>query len=60
MHSLKSDAKYFEFNKLAELSYIHEMKFKENDYEYVKFNFADLEREFIRIFNIIEKYLHSK
>ena len=56
VHSLKSDAKYFGFNKLAELSYNHEMKSKANDYEYVKSNFNDLEREFIRIFNIVEKY----
>ena len=57
VHSLKSDSKYFGFNKLAELSYNHEMKSKANDYEYVKSNFNDLEREFIRIFNIVEKYL---
>ena len=57
VHSLKSDSKYFGFNKLAELSYNHEIKSKENDYVYVKSNFNDLEREFIRIFNIVEKYL---
>ena len=59
VHSLKSDSKYFGFNKLAELSYDHEMKSKGNDYEYVKSNFNDLEREFIRIFNIVEKYLKT-
>ena len=57
VHSLKSDSKYFGFNKLAELSYNHEIKSKANDYVYVKSNFNDLEREFIRIFNIVEKYL---
>ena len=57
VHSLKSDSKYFGFNKLAELSYNHEIKSKANDYAYVKSNFNDLEREFIRIFNIVEKYL---
>ena len=60
VHSLKSDSKYFGFNKLAELSYNHEMKSKANDYEYVKSNFNDLEREFIRIFNIVEKYLQKQ
>ena len=57
VHSLKSDSKYFGFNKLAEISYDHEMKSKANDYEYVKSNFILLESEFIRIFNIVEKYL---
>lgn len=57
VHSLKSDSKYFGFTKLAELSYNHEIRSKTNDYEFVKFNFADLEREFIRIFNIVEEYL---
>ena len=33
VHALKSDSKYFGFGKLAELSYNHEMKSKENDQE---------------------------
>ena len=32
VHSLKSDAKYFGFDKLAELAYDHEMKSKANDF----------------------------
>ena len=35
----------YTLTKLAELSYNHEMKSKANDYEYVKSNFNDLERE---------------
>ena len=31
VHALKSDSKYFGFDKLAELSYEHEMKSKAND-----------------------------
>ena len=31
VHSLKSDAKYFGFDKLAELAYDHEMKSKANE-----------------------------
>ena len=57
VHALKSDSKYFGFTKLAEMSYEHEMKSKENDKEYVNNNFEELEREFIRIAMIIEKYL---
>ena len=35
VHSLKNDSKYFEFTKLAELSYNHELKSKDNDIELV-------------------------
>ena len=39
VHSLKSDSKYFGFTKLAELSYNHELKSKDNDIEYATDNF---------------------
>ena len=48
-HSLKSDSKYFGFEKLAEMSYEHEMKAKVGDRDFVNNNFGDLEKEFIRI-----------
>ena len=35
VHSLKSDAKYFGFTKLAEIAYEHEMKSKANNMYYV-------------------------
>ena len=57
VHALKSDSKYFGFNKLAEMAYNHEMKSKANDEEYVNGNFEELEREFIRITMIVENYL---
>ena len=40
VHSLKSDAKYFGFTKLAELAYEHELRSKAGDiyYVYDKFN----------------------
>ena len=60
VHALKSDSKYFGFDKLAEMSYEHEMKSKANDEEYVNSNFESLEREFLRISIIIEKYLSNK
>ena len=59
VHALKSDSKYFGFDKLAEMSYEHEMKSKANDEEYVNSNFESLEREFLRISMIIEKYLRT-
>ena len=60
VHALKSDSKYFGFGKLAELSYNHEMKSKENDQEYVLNNFHELELEIFRISNVVETYLKSK
>ena len=57
VHALKSDSKYFGFDKLAEMSYEHEMKSKANDEEYVDSNFSNLEREFIRTTITVEKYL---
>ena len=60
VHALKSDSKYFGFDKLAELSYNHEIKSKENDQEYVLNNFHELELEFFRISNVVETYLKSK
>ena len=56
-HALKSDSKYFGFTKLAELSYKHEMKSKENDESYINNNFTEFEKEFLRITSIIKKYL---
>lgn len=56
-HALKSDSKYFGFDKLAEMSYEHEMKSKSNDEEFINNNFEELEREFIRITITVEKYL---
>ena len=59
VHALKSDSKYFGFDKLAEMSYEHEMKSKANDEEFVDSNFNDLEREFLNITMIVEKYLKN-
>ena len=60
VHALKSDSKYFGFDKLAEMSYEHEMKSKANDQDFIDANFESLEREFLRISMIIEKYLSNK
>lgn len=57
VHSLKSDSKYFGFTKLAELSYAHELKGKENDTNYVSNNFYDLEVEYNHICSIVKNYL---
>ena len=57
VHSLKSDAKYFGMNRLAEISLDHESKSKENDTEYVTNNFKELEKEFNKVIEIVGKYL---
>ncbi len=57
VHSLKSDAKYFGFTALAELSYEHEMKSKANNMYYVYDHFNELLTEANRIIDLVCKYL---
>ena len=57
VHSLKSDCKYFGFLKLAEKAYEHELKSKDNDYEFVKENFDDLMDETRKVQGIVDNYL---
>lgn len=56
VHSLKSDAKYFGFDKLAELAYNHELESKANHIYYVYDNFDELMNETDRILNIVRQY----
>lgn len=60
VHAMKSDSKYLGFKKLAELSYNHEMKSKENDSEYVNSNYDELMAEVNRITDIVNNYLGGK
>ncbi len=57
VHSLKSDAKYLGFTKLAELAYNHEMKSKENDISYVYNNYNELMEEANRVVNVAREYM---
>lgn len=57
VHSLKSDARYLGFTKLAELSYQHEMESKANNITYVYNNYSDLMTEVNRIIRIVKEYL---
>lgn len=57
VHSLKSDAKYFGFDKLAELSYNHELESKANHIYYIYDHFDELMDETDRILNIVRQYL---
>ena len=57
VHSLKSDAKYFGFDKLAELSYNHELESKANHIYYIYDHFDELMDEADRILNLVRQYL---
>ena len=55
VHSLKSDAKYFGFTKLADLAYDQELKSKEGDMFYIYEHYQELIDEVERTINIVEK-----
>ena len=57
VHGLKSDSKYFGFDKLAELAYQHEMASKDNNLYYVTENFDALILELDRIVHLVKQYL---
>lgn len=57
VHSLKSDAKYLGFTRLAELAYEHELESKENNLYFVTDNFNKLMEECKRINNLVKQYL---
>lgn len=56
-HSLKSDAKYFGFSKLAELAYNQEMQSKEGDVYYIYDTYDDLVNETNRLIHVVKQYL---
>ena len=59
VHSLKSDAKYFGFTKLADLAYEHEMKSKDGDVSYVTSHINDLINETNNAIVLIQEYMNS-
>lgn len=56
VHSLKSDARYLGFTKLAELSYQHEMKSKENNIDFIFNHYETLMEEANRIVKLVCAY----
>ena len=61
VHSLKSDCKYLGFMSLADIAYQHELKSKENNYEYVKEHFEELREEYNKVLDIAKTYAeHNK
>ena len=62
VHSLKSDAKYYGFEKLAELALNHELKSKENDVAYVandKATLGNMLKKMSESSDAREKYLSA-
>lgn len=57
VHSLKSDAKYFGFTKLAELAYDQEMKSKAGDILYIHEHYQELINEVTLAINIVKQYM---
>ena len=57
VHSLKSDARYFGFETLAELAYKHELESKANNMFFVTENYEDLIKEANRVINVVKKYM---
>ncbi len=59
-HAMKSDSKYLGFKKLAELSLDHELKGKENNLDYIKEHFNELNNEVNRVIEVVKKYLEKE
>lgn len=57
VHSLKSDARYFGFDTLADIAYQHELESKANNMYYVTEHFDELMKETNRVINLVKKYM---
>ena len=57
VHSLKSDCKYLGFMTLADISYQHELKSKENDINFVGEHFNELFEEYKKVLDIARTYV---
>lgn len=56
-HSVKSDAKYFCFDSLAEIALNHEMAGKQNNMYYVSEHYNEFMQELDRVENIVREYM---
>ena len=56
-HSIKSDARYLGFTKLAEIAYQHEMEGKANNVFFVSNNYDEFVKETKRIISVVKQYL---
>lgn len=60
IHSLKSDAQYFGFTKLAEMAETQEQKSKDGDVFYIFEHFQELNDEIDRMVGVVKKYLYPE
>ena len=56
VHSMKSDAKYLGFLSYADICYQHELKSKENNYDYCVEHFSELEKELQKYLEVVRPY----
>ena len=59
VHSMKSDAKYFGFTKLADMAYQHELKSKAGDLYYITEHINDLINETNSAIVLIQEYMNG-
>ena len=59
VHSMKSDAKYFGFTKLAEIAYEHELKSKAGDLYFVTTHINELIKETNQSIVLIQEYMNG-
>ena len=57
VHSLKSDCKYLGFMDLADISYQHELKSKENDVNFVNEHFDELVTQYNKVLEFVKTYI---
>lgn len=58
-HSMKTDAKYFGFNELADKAYEHELKAKDGDLYFISNNINDLIDETNKVIITIQEYMND-
>ena len=58
-HSLKSETRYLGLNKLSDIFYTHELKGKENNVDYIKSNFTEIENGVNKVKSDLKDFLNS-
>lgn len=58
-HSLKSETRYLGLNKLSDIFYTHELKGKENNIDYIKSNFTEIENGVNKVKSDLKDFLNS-
>lgn len=59
VHAIKSEARYFGFDLLADMAYQHELESKASNIEYITNNFNSLENEIKKAISLMTQYFSS-